>query len=311
MAHGLAYAGKKTAIGTSGGGFCLMTESFSMAGMNEEPIVVVMGQRTGPSTGLPTYTGQTDLHFLLHAGQGEFPRLIVAPGDAGQAVFWSKIVLSLAWKCQVPAVILVDKTLCEGTFSLREDLPAMTEAGDLPASPGEAPYQRYAITESGVSPLRVPPSPGAVIKSNSYAHDENGVTTERADLVVAMTEKRLRKWATLKKETDLLPAVNIGGEAGAEKTLLCWGSTLPVCRELAERERLRLVQPVILSPFPEDALRQALAGSRKTILVEENALGQLQMLCARHGIRTDQAIRRYDGRPFPLEELVMRLREVA
>jgi 2-oxoglutarate ferredoxin oxidoreductase subunit alpha len=308
MAHGLAYAGKKTAIGTSGGGFCLMTEAFSMAGMNEEPIVVVMGQRTGPSTGLPTYTGQTDLHFLLHAGQGEFPRLIVAPGDAGQAVAWSQIALSLSWKCQVPAVVLVDKTLCEGTSSLREDLPEMSGAGDL--SPGDAPYQRYAITESGVSPLRFPPSPGAVIKSNSYAHDEGGVTTERADLVVAMTEKRLRKWATLKEETALLPAVNIGGETGAEKTLLCWGSTLPVCRELAEQESLRLVQPVILSPFPEESLKKALAGSKKNILVEENALGQLQMLCARHGIRADHAVRRYDGRPFSVEELEMRIREV-
>jgi 2-oxoglutarate ferredoxin oxidoreductase subunit alpha len=311
MAHGLAYGGKKTAVGTSGGGFCLMTESFSMAGMNEEPIVVVMGQRTGPSTGLPTYTGQSDLHFILHAGQGEFPRLIVAPGDAGQAVVWSQVALSLAWKCQVPAVILVDKTLCEGTFSLWEDLPAMTETGDLPDSPGVTPYRRYALTENGVSPLRFPPTPGAAIKSNSYAHDENGVTTERADLVVAMMEKKLRKWATLKKETDMLPAVNTGGEKTADATILCWGSTLPVCIEIAELERFRLVQPVILSPFPDEALKQALAGSKKTILVEENALGQLQMLCARHGIPVHHAIHRYDGRPFILEELRMRLLEVA
>ena len=311
MAHGLAYGGKKTAIGTSGGGFCLMTESFSMSGMNEEPIVVVMGQRTGPSTGLPTYTGQSDLHFILHAGQGEFPRLIVAPGDSGQAVFWSQVALSLSWKCQVPAVILVDKTLCEGTFSLWEDLPRMTDEGDLPDSPSVASYRRYAITGSGVSPLRFPPTPGAAIKSNSYSHDENGVTTELPDLVVAMMEKRLRKMETLKKETDLLPAVNTGGEKTAEKTLLCWGSTLPVCSEIAEMERFRLVQPVILSPFPEEALKQALAGTKKTILVEENALGQLQMLCARHGIPVDHAIHRYDGRPFPLEELRMRVREVA
>lgn len=311
MAHGLAYGGKKTAVGTSGGGFCLMTESFSMAGMNEEPIVVVMGQRTGPSTGLPTYTGQSDLHFILHAGQGEFPRLIVAPGDAGQAVFWSQVALSLSWKCQVPAVILVDKTLCEGTYSLWEDLPTMTETGDLPDSPGVTSYRRYAITESGVSPLRFPPTPGAAIKSSSYAHDENGVTTELPDLVVAMMEKRLRKWATLKKETDLLPAVNVRGETGSDETILCWGSTLPVCSEIAEMERFRLVQPVILSPFPDDALKQALAGSKKTTLVEENALGQLQMLCARHGIPVHNVIHRYDGRPFPLEELRMRLREVA
>jgi 2-oxoglutarate ferredoxin oxidoreductase subunit alpha len=307
MAHGLAYAGKKTAVGTSGGGFCLMTESFSMAGMNEVPVVMVLGQRTGPSTGLPTYTGQTDLHFLLHAGQGEFPRLIVAPGDSGQAVFWSQTALSLAWKCQVPAVILVDKTLCEGTFSLPEEVPERPDYGEVQAPSGDSSYQRYAITKTGISPLLFPPSPGAVIKVNSYAHDEQGITTERADLVVRMTEKRLRKAATLKEETDMLPTVQIHGENGAENTLLCWGSTMPICRELAEKERFRLVQPVVMSPFPEEALRQALSGSKKVIVVEENALGQLQMLCAYHGIQADQSIRKYDGRPFSVEELEHRL----
>lgn len=310
MAHGLAYAGKRTAVGTSGGGFCLMTESFSMAGMNEVPVVVVMGQRTGPSTGLPTYTGQTDLHFLLHAGQGEFPRLIVAPGDAGQAVFWSSTALSLSWKCQVPAVILVDKTLCEGTFSLPEEIPEISDSGETMTSSEEGPYQRYAITETGISPLLFPPYPGAVIKANSYAHDEQGITTEKADLVVRITEKRLRKAATLKKETDGLPAVQVWGEKRAEKTLLCWGSTMPVCRELAEKERFRVVQPIVLSPFPEEALRQALTGENPVIMVEENALGQLQMLCSRHGISVDRSVRRYDGRPFSIDELGHRIREV-
>jgi 2-oxoglutarate ferredoxin oxidoreductase subunit alpha len=311
MAHGLAYAGKRTAVGTSGGGFCLMTESFSMAGMNEVPVVVVMGQRTGPSTGLPTYTGQTDLHFLLHAGQGEFPRLIVAPGDAGQAVSWSSRALSLSWMCQVPAVILVDKTICEGTFSLPEEIPDIPETGDLAAGPGERPYQRYAVTETGISPLLFPPSPGAVIKANSYAHDEWGVTTEKADITVRMTEKRLRKAATLKKETDSLPAVQVWGEKRAEKTLLCWGSTMPACRELAEKERFRLVQPIVLSPFPKEALQEALAGAKPVIIVEENALGQLQMLCARHGIQIDRSVRRYDGRPFSIEDLERRVGEVS
>jgi 2-oxoglutarate ferredoxin oxidoreductase subunit alpha len=311
MAHGLAYAGRKTAVGTSGGGFCLMTEAFSMAGMNEVPIVVVMGQRTGPSTGLPTYTGQTDLHFLLHAGQGEFPRLIVAPGDAGQAVFWSQTALSLAWKCQVPAVILADKTLCEGTFSLSEDLPEVTEPEGYQIMETDGPYQRYAITDNGISPLRFPPSPGAAIKANSYTHDERGITTEQADIAIRMTEKRLRKAATLKKSTDALPAVVVHGKKDTDTSVLCWGSTMPVCREVAGREEIRVVQPIVLSPFPEEALKQALSGSKKVIIVEENALGQLQMLCARHGIAVERSIRRFDGRPFTVEDLEQRIKEAA
>ena len=106
MALGFAYAGKRSAVGTSGGGFCLMTEGLSLAGMAELPLVFVVSQRTGPSTGLPTYTGQSELQFVLHAGQGEFPRLIVAPGDAEEALYWSAVAMNIAWKFQIPAFIL-------------------------------------------------------------------------------------------------------------------------------------------------------------------------------------------------------------
>ena len=117
MAQGFAYAGVKAAVGTSGGGFCLMTEGLSLAGMAEMPVVVVMAQRTGPSTGLPTYTAQGDLHFVLNAGQGEFPRFIVAPGDAEEAYYWAGVALNLAWKFQVPSFILTDKIVSESQYS--------------------------------------------------------------------------------------------------------------------------------------------------------------------------------------------------
>jgi 2-oxoglutarate ferredoxin oxidoreductase subunit alpha len=311
MAQGLAYAGKRTAVGTSGGGFCLMTESFSMAGTNEVPVVVVMGQRTGPSTGLPTYTGQSDLHFMLHAGQGEFPRLVVAPGDIMQACTWSARALSLAWSCQVPAIILVDKTLCEGITPLVDGaFPPLAE-GDPPAAPAGGPYRRYVITDSGISPMLHPPVPGSAVKVNSYIHDEAGITTERGDVTVLMTGKRLRKGETLRRETGALDPVVSFGRDGAATTLLCWGSTLPVCREVAGRLGIRGVQPVVLSPFPDEQLKAALSGTERVIAVEENALGQLRMLCARHDIAVDAAVLKFDGRPFAVEELERRLAEVA
>jgi len=311
MAHGLAYAGKRTAVGTSGGGFCLMTESFSMAGTNEVPLVVVMGQRTGPSTGLPTYTGQSDLHFMLHAGQGEFPRLVVAPGDIMQACAWSARALSLAWSCQVPAIILVDKTLCEGITPLLEGAFPDLPDGERPAAPQGGPYRRYAITDSGISPMLHPPVPGSAVKANSYIHDEAGITTESGDVTVLMTGKRLRKGETLGRETGFLDPVVSFGSDGAPTTLLCWGSTLPVCREVAGRLGIRGVQPVVLSPFPDEQLKAALSGTERVIAVEENALGQLRMLCARYGIAVDAAVLKFDGRPFAVEELERRLAEVA
>jgi 2-oxoglutarate ferredoxin oxidoreductase subunit alpha len=310
MALGFAYAGKKTAVGTSGGGFCLMTEGLSMAGMAELPVVVVLGQRTGPSTGLPTYSGQSDLHFALHAGQGEFPRLVAAPGDPAQAFAWASLAVSLAWRCQVPAILLVDKTLCEGFYSYDRDKAEVPQMGGIfPGTPGPG-YGRYQDAENGVSPLLFPPSPDTVIKVNSYGHDERGITTEQASLVNLMAAKRGRKTAFLANEVAGLPTVNIEGARNSERVLLAWGSTLGVCREVAGHFGLRLVQPVCLSPFPADTLRKALAGAKKTIIVEENALGQLEMLLARHGIRADARIHRCDGRPFALEELIARVGEV-
>jgi 2-oxoglutarate ferredoxin oxidoreductase subunit alpha len=310
MALGFAYAGKRTAVGTSGGGFCLMTEGLSLAGMAELPLVLLVSQRTGPSTGLPTFTAQSDLRFVLHAGQGEFPRLIVAPGTAEEALYWSGTAMNVAWKFQIPAFILADKTLSEETYSL--------DAGSIPAIrqemadgwDGTAPYRRYAFTPTGVSPLARPGTGNAVVKVNSYAHDEAGITTEEGALVEKMTQKRLMKGTALAAAMEGYPQVNVGGKPDAPVALLCWGSTGAVCREVAGQLGLRVVQPVVLSPFPADALKKALTGVGHLIAVEENATAQLADLARCHGISCDDTILRFDGRPFTHEDLLENVRGV-
>ena len=310
MALGYAYGGKRAALGTSGGGFCLMTEGVSFAGMAELPLVLVVSQRTGPSTGLPTYTGQSELRFVMHAGQGEFPRLIVAPGDAEEALAWSAIAMDIAWKYQVPAFILPDKTLSEGTYSVDiAGLPAQ-KTGTAPLWDGKPPYHRYADTPSGVSPLSFPGAKDAVVKVDSYAHDESGYTTEEADMVSRMTEKRLRKGDGLIAEMNRYTQVNVLGSAGAPVTILCWGSTKGVCREVAAEVGLRVVQPVVLLPFPVAQLKKALEGTKKMICVEENATAQLAVLSEQYGLTPDRKILRYDGRPFTYEGLLAKVREV-
>jgi 2-oxoglutarate ferredoxin oxidoreductase subunit alpha len=309
MALGFAYAGKKTAVGTSGGGFCLMTEGFSLSGMSEVPVVVVLGQRTGPSTGLPTYTAQSELFFALHAGQGEFPRLIVAPGDAEQAAELSAIAVQISWNCQVPAIILVDKTLCEGTYSYAAemvDLPRLSPPDEQAAEP----YQRYALTPSGVSPVRFPPVQGSMVKVNGYVHDEDGITTEDAGITVEMAEKRKRKGETLAGEVKKLDAVRVFGNPDSPDVLLCWGSNKGVASEVGGELGLRVVQPLILWPFPEEQFRKAIKGSSRIISVEDNSTGQLAVLLSRFGIGVDHQVLRYDGRPFAVDELAARVKEV-
>jgi len=310
MGLGFACAGKRAAVGTSGGGFCLMTEGVSFAGMAELPLVFLVSQRTGPSTGLPTYTGQSDLRLVLHAGQGEFPRLIVAPGNVQEAVYWSEVAMNLAWKFQVPAFILADKTFSEGTYSTGPDAFADVPSEELPRWDNGAPYRRYADSPSGISPLAFPGMKDAVVKVNSYFHDEAGITSEEGPVVSAMTEKRLRKWQGLRAEMDRYSPVNVSGTAGAPATILCWGSTKGVCTEVAGALGLRVVQPVVLAPSPQDQIRKALDGPGRIICVEENVTGQLAELAQQHGIAVDTKILKYDGRPFTREELEGKIREV-
>jgi 2-oxoglutarate ferredoxin oxidoreductase subunit alpha len=310
MALGFAYTGKRSAVGTSGGGFCLMTEGLSLAGMAELPLTLVVSQRTGPSTGLPTYTAQSDLHFVLHAGQGEYPRLIVAPGDAAEALYWSAVAMNMAWKFQIPAFILSDKTLSEGTYSVNPAAISEVRSGDSPQWTGFAPYLRYADATDGVSPLAFPGMKDAVIKVNSYAHDEAGITTEDAHIVGQITGKRLRKGEMLADEMRGYDGVNVSGLPGASTALFCWGSTKGVCNEIAALLGLRVIQPIVLSPFPSDQLKKAMAGVRKLISVEENATGQLSMLAGWYGITADEKILRYDGRPFLPDDLLVKVQEM-
>lgn len=310
MALGFAAAGKRAAVGTSGGGFCLMTEGLSLAGMAELPVLIVMSQRTGPSTGLPTYTGQADLPFVLHAGQGEFPRLVVAPMDADEALLWSARALDLAWRFQVPAFVLADKTLSEGMYCLTP--PGPEELSRPPAVPVQSgvPYRRYADTPDGVSPLVPPGTPGAVVKVNSYAHDEDGITTEDAAVTARMAEKRLRKGQALKAALDRYPQVRVTGTTGAPVALLAWGSTGGACTETGGRLGLRTVRPLVLAPFPGGQLAAALQGTTRVIAVEENSTGQLADIVLGHGIPVHDRILRYDGRPFTAGSLEARVREV-
>jgi len=310
LALGFSYTGERSAVGTSGGGFCLMTESLSLAGMAELPVVIVLGQRTGPSTGLPTYTAQADLLFALNAGHGEFVRLIVAPGDIQEAYLWAGISLNLAWKYQIPAIILSDKTLSEGVYSfdykitdkIKEEKPLMWDK--------KTSYKRYLDTESGVSFLEFVPSKEAVIKVNSYEHDEFGITTEDPEITTNMVNKRLRKGLYLLKDIESYNPINIFGDKKSPVALICWGSNKGVVSEVASELGLRAVQPVVLSPFPVDYFKAALEGVKKTIVIECNATSQLSRLLNSCGFRIDQNILKYNGRPFSLEELKELLKKV-
>lgn len=310
MALGFSYMGKRVAVGTSGGGFCLMTEGLSFSGMGELPLVIVVGQRPGPSTGLPTYSTQTELFFVLNAGQGEFTRLIVAPGDAEEAYFWSALAMNISWKYQIPAIILSDKNMGEGVYSfemaslpeIKEETPSLWDR--------KLPYKRYQMSEAGVSPLAFAPDKDAIIKVNSYEHDEYGITIEDPAQTVLMQDKRLRKEKYLRQELEKIETVKVYGNRDSATGLLCWGSNKGVCIEVGESLGLKVIQPLVLCPFSTQQFQGALSGVKKLISVESNATGQLASMIKMHGFKVDAQVLKYDGRPFSIEELEKKIGEI-
>ena len=303
MALGASFAGAKSAVGTSGGGFALMTEALSLAGQSETPILIVESQRAGPSTGMPTYNLQGDLLFVLSAGHGDIPRFVVAPGDAEQCLYYSGLGLNLAWKYQVPVILLLDKDVSENTFSVNEEILHLIQPEKPILWDKKREYKRYEITEDGISPLAFPGEKDAIVKANSYEHDEFGITTEESEGVEKMQEKRLRKYNKMSKEVEKLPAIKIYGNKKSDKAIVAWGITKGAAKEAAENLKIKLIQPIIIEPFPQRKMREALRGVKQLFSVELNAFGQMAKVLNSQGIRVDGKILKYNGRPFLAKEI--------
>src|SRR5438093_8550270 len=245
MAYGAAHAGVRTTCATSGGGFALMSEALGAAAMMEIPVVCINVQRAGPATGVPTKTEQGDLWQVLGAGQGDYPRIIVAPTTVEDCFHIVPELFNLAEKFQVPAIILSDLLLSEGRFSIDPaelDFNVPIERGDvigLNGSNGHAAngaYKRYEITPSGISPRAIPGTEGYVHVVATDEHDEDGVLISdeftNPHKRQAMHEKRMRKMESVLEH--LAPPALFGPE-DAEATLIGWGSTRGVIREAMEQ----------------------------------------------------------------------------
>ena len=301
-AIGAAYAGARTMVGSSGGGFALMTEGVSLCAQSETPVVFVVSQRPGPSTGVPTYTMQADLHFVLNSGQGDIVRFVVAPGDPDEAFIWTGHALNLAWKYQIPAFVLTDKNLSESTYSF-ESKGDEVERGNERLWDGDGTYKRYLMSEDGVSPLAFAGREGAVVKATSYEHDEFGIAAEEPEAIERMQTKRLTKRKGLYEDISRMEAVKTYGNTHSKVGLVCWGSTKGACVEVAQRLDLKVIQPIVLEPFPVEQVKEALQGVTRVIGIETNATGALCRLLSCNGLAVDERILKFDGRPFDVDVL--------
>jgi 2-oxoglutarate ferredoxin oxidoreductase subunit alpha len=319
MAIGAAHAGCRAMCATSGGGLALMTEALGAAAMMEIPVVCINVQRAGPATGVPTKTEQGDLWQVLGAGQGDYPRIIVAPTNIADCFKIVPQLFNLVDKFQCPGIILSDLLLSEGRSSIDPaelDFDVPIDRGDVIGLAGEAPpvsgsYQRYAITESGISPRAVPGTQGHAHVVATDEHDEDGVliSDEFTDPHKrrAMHEKRMRKMDGV---LPLLPPPVLSGAPDARVTLLGWGSTEGVIREaigqLADAGvPANNLQVKWLVPLQADAILSILSACAKVIIVENNYSGQFaRYLRSETGFAADGHIRKYDGEPFMPHHIV-------
>jgi 2-oxoglutarate ferredoxin oxidoreductase subunit alpha len=320
MAIGAAHAGCRAMCATSGGGFALMTEGLGAAAMMEIPVVCINVQRAGPATGVPTKTEQGDLWQVLGAGQGDYPRIIVAPTTISDCFKTVPQLFNLVDKFQCPGIILSDLLLSEGRSSidpaeLNFDVPI--DRGAVIGLNGATPplnggYQRYKLTDTGISPRALPGTLGFEHVVATDDHDEDGVLISdeytNPHKRQAMHEKRMRKMESI---VPLLDAPQLWGRKDTQVTLLGWGSTEGVIQEaiqkLADEEGIaaNLLQIKWLVPLHGAAIAAVLSKSKKTILVENNYSGQFaRYLRSETGIVTDGHIRKYDGEPFMPHHIV-------
>jgi 2-oxoglutarate ferredoxin oxidoreductase subunit alpha len=310
MIIGAGFAGVRAMTATSGGGFCLMTEGLGLAGMTETPIVVVNGQRPGPSTGLPTRTGQGDLMFMLHASHDEFPRFVFAPSSPDEAYNLTIKAFDLAYKYQVPAILLADQYLLDSIFTLETPLtlPKIIWRYTISDQELDNPleYQRYRVTENGVSPRAIPCVGKALVMISSDEHDESGHISEKVENRITQMEKRFKKLSEMSKEID----PPIAFHSTCDILLVSWGSSRGATVEAVGELRKQGIDAGYvhfseLWPFPKDAAADLIGQAKQFFVVEQNFTSQLGKLIRQEtGLAPSDYLLKYDGRPLYPHDIV-------
>jgi 2-oxoglutarate ferredoxin oxidoreductase subunit alpha len=312
-ASGACLAGARAATSTSGPGFSLMVEGLSWAGHSEVPVVITYYQRGAPATGLPTRNGQADLRFVMHAGHGEFPRIILASGDIKECFYDAAKAFNLAEKYQMPVIHLMDKAManCAQTYpvfdyaSFKIDRGNMLTEKDLEGKE----YKRFQFTETGVSPRAPLGTKNALQWYTGDEHNETGHISEEPLNRRLMMEKRMKKLELVDKEVPIKEKMNFYGDKESENVVISWGSPKGAIIESSEMLKeeeftLGFLQMRMLHPLPVAAVKRALAGRKRVIDLEDNFTGQLGgIIKEKTGISPNYHILKYTGRPVTATEV--------
>jgi len=323
-ATGAALTGVRASTSTSGPGLSLMVEGLGWAGMNEVPVVIVHYQRGGPSTGLPTRTEQGDLRFVIHAGHGEFPRIVLASGDIEEAFYDTIRAFNYAERYQTPVILLLDKYIANSVISIDnldvkkvkiERGQVLTEEELLKLKSLGEEYKRFKFTETGISPRVYAGTKHAVYWATGDEHDELGHITEDPIIRQKMMEKRMSKLALIEKEIPIDERAKYFGPENPDLLLVSWGSTKGTILDLMEEmnkegHNIGFLQIRMVHPLPENYVSSILA-NRKWVIIENNYSAQLAgLIREKTGFAPDYQIVKYNGRQISLDELYIAVKRV-
>ncbi len=320
---GAAVAGARATAATSGGGFCLMVEALGFAGLAEIPVVVIDSQRSGPSTGMPTYSEQGDLRFAMHASHGDFPRIVLAPGDQNECFYMTFDALNFAEMYQTPVIILSDKYLSSSfstvdyfdTSNLKINRGKLMKHEEMESYKD---FKRHELTEDGISPRSVPGMKNGIHVASSYEHDETGATTEDPSMKVAQQLKRNRKLSSFPEDYSRPKVYSISDsgiyrkspeEKPSEIGLITWGSTkMPALESLKLFRKNNMSVDVIhfnvILPFPEKTTLSLLPSYHRLVNIEANSFAQFASVIREHtGIKLTEHFLKFDGRPYHPEDI--------
>nr|MBU1329016.1 2-oxoacid:acceptor oxidoreductase subunit alpha [Candidatus Omnitrophota bacterium] len=330
-AIGSSFAGVRSSVGTSGGGFALMVESISFSGITEIPLVIFLAQRPGPATGMPTWTEQGDLLFTVFSGHGEFPKIVLAPGDNEEMIELTAKAFNLADIYQLPVIVMSDMFLSESHKTVskkfvdnfvskykvnrgkmvdqitnnKSQITIESQNSNIKSKN----FLRYKLTEDGISPRLIPGTPGFFYQANSYEHVEDGHTTEDSEPRIKQVDKRAKKWLTYLKKDFAMPKV-YGDLEKSKIVFVSWGSNkgaiLQAQKLLVEKNiSSAFIHFNHLYPLDKEKITAILNQNKRYILVENNSWGQFgKLLTMETRVEIKERVLRYDGRPIMPEEIV-------
>lgn len=314
---GAGYGGRRAMTATSGPGFALMTEFTGLSVMAEVPAVIINSQRGGPSTGIPTKTEQSDFHAALFSGTGDCPRIVLAPSDTGSCYTAMVQALYLAEKYQTLVVLLLDFFLSNSIKNIdapEKPTKEMIDANIAPTPDELKDYQRYRVTDNGISPRAIPGTPGGNFFATGLEHDEYGRPNYTDAGHLKMTRKRFKKFESVLGEAPE-PEVTASDQDTFDIGVISWGSSAGAAHEAAmtaNRQGMNCAafSSMMLSPFPQGALIEFSDKCKKILIPELNFSGQFADFATGIIKRPVEKLNFVTGKPMAAEDILQKMKEM-